>query len=519
MNLGARLRTLWFPAVVAGVELVRMVVALRRPDGRLANTICDDAFYYLVLAKNFASVGRWTFDGVEPASGFHLLWGYLLAGIYWVSPVISLHATYLVLQLVQTACLAAAAWLSVRTAARLFGAGGEAGVALVFLSALSLTVGEMMMESSLVILFSALAIELACRTECKVWFALLIGFGGVLARSDFGLLALCLFGMQGVLWRRQISTSSMVRVAGAMLAGALAGTAFVAEHTHWISGEWVQSSARQKLFWAGLVGFSSAPVRHLVLEFFDVGYYQIWSHPLANLGAHGARVAAAVLMVATGQQAWVRRRVAAGTVLTSMGCVVALYLFFYRYNSDEMQRWYVASFEVPLATLSAGAVAWLVERWRRTTLLLIGVFCVCGVGFTFRPQWGEDAELYTAGVYLMKHPELRPAAAWNAGQIGYFSAGGVINLDGLVNDRVYAYAKSDSLARYVALREVRTIVDFSVMLDRSRTDYGQPELSRRGGYSDGELERCVMVEDALNGTTASPAVIFHIVPGCLARSR
>ncbi len=522
-----RLRALSVSSLVAGVELARMAVALRRPDPRLANTICDDAFYYLVLAKNFAVTGRWTFDGVEPASGFHLVWGYLLAAVYWVRPAISLHAIYGVAQAVQAGCLAGAAWLAVRTARRLFGAGGELGVALVFLSALSLTVGEMMMESSVVILFSAMAIGLACgawmETGSKVWVGVLVGLGGVLARSDSGLLSVCLLGMQGVLWRRGLATGRMVRVAAGMAAGALMGMALVAVHTHWISGEWVQSSARMKLFWAGLVGYSSAPVRHLILMFFDAGYYQTWSHRLATAGAWGARAVASTLMLAAGWQAWVRRGNAAGAVLVTMGCVVGGYLFLYRYNSDEVQPWYIANFEVPLALLSAGAVAFLWERRRGATLGCIAAFCACGVGFTFRPQWGEDAELYTAGVYLRAHPELRPAAAWNAGQIGYFSGGGVINLDGLVNDRVYAYAQTDTLAQYVASRGVRTMIDFPAMLDVTRRDYGQPELSRRGGYADGKLARCVTTEEAPNGTLTvagvTPAVVFHVLPGCLVKPR
>lgn len=520
MRVVARLRRCWLPAVVAGAELARMAVALRRPDGRLANTICDDAFYYLVLAKNFATSGRWTFDGVEPASGFHLLWGYLLAGLFWLRPSITLHEVYFLAEFVQTACLAWAAWLAASTARRFFGADGEAGVALVFLSALSLTLGEMMMESSLVILFSALAIEVVCRNEKKTWPGILIGFGGVMARSDFGLLPLLLLGMQALLCAERIATVR-VRVAAAVLGGAVLGSAVVTMHTHWIAGEWIQSSARVKLFWAELVGFSSAPMRHLVLLFFDVGYYQTWSHGLSSVGAWGARGVAAMLLIAAACQAWLRRRSAAGAVLLAMACVVAAYLFLYRFNSDEPQPWYVANFEVPLALLAGGAVAWMTDRWRQPTLAWVGLFCLCGTAFSFRPQWGEDAELYTAGTYLRKHPELRPAAAWNAGQIGYFSGGGVINLDGLVNDRIFPYAKSDTLAHYVASRSVQSIVDFPVMLDRSRTDYGQPELSRRGGYSGGELARCIVKEEALAGTSSMPgsmpAVVFHVVPGCLLR--
>ena len=44
----------------------------------LIGTIPDDAFYYIQMATHRAKDGFWSFDGTHPASGFHLLYGYLL---------------------------------------------------------------------------------------------------------------------------------------------------------------------------------------------------------------------------------------------------------------------------------------------------------------------------------------------------------------------------------------------------------------------------------------------------------
>src|SRR5688500_6385445 len=63
------------------VGLLRVAWLALQGDARLITMVPDDAFYYIVLAQNFAETGRWTFDGVAPATGFHLLWGYLLAGV------------------------------------------------------------------------------------------------------------------------------------------------------------------------------------------------------------------------------------------------------------------------------------------------------------------------------------------------------------------------------------------------------------------------------------------------------
>ena len=63
-------------------------------ENRLIDHIPDDAFFYLQTARTFARTGRWSFDGVEPASGFHVLWGYLLAGLYRVRPGITLRGVF-----------------------------------------------------------------------------------------------------------------------------------------------------------------------------------------------------------------------------------------------------------------------------------------------------------------------------------------------------------------------------------------------------------------------------------------
>jgi hypothetical protein len=40
--------------------------------------------------------------------------------------------------------------------------------------------------------------------------------------------------------------------------------------------------------------------------------------------------------------------------------------------------------------------------------------------------------------------------AWNAGIIGYYQGGTVINLDGLVNDGIYPWVVRNDLAGYLA---------------------------------------------------------------------
>ena len=265
------------------------------------------------------------------------------------------------------------------------------------------------------------------------------------------------------------------------------GLLTVTLHTHWISGEWVQASARQKLRWAGLTGYSMKPGWTLVLEFFNSSAV---TNGWTRSGVWLARMLA--LGVGAGALAGLRRR--GGWALGAMLSVVVGYVILYRYNSGAMQEWYVGEFEVPLALLAAGALA--AAPARRLAMGVVMVLCLWGAVVSLRQHQGEDSPFYTAGVYLRAHPELRPAGAWNAGMLGYVSGGGVVNLDGLVNDRVYPYAASGNLLDYVRERKLRTIIDFPTMVDpAAMAANGPARLAERNGYGDGRLQGCLHLVD------------------------
>lgn len=62
--------------------LVDLIVTGKR---RLFSYFAADAFYYLVVARNWARHGVISFDGTHPTNGFHPLWQVLLTGMYRVS--------------------------------------------------------------------------------------------------------------------------------------------------------------------------------------------------------------------------------------------------------------------------------------------------------------------------------------------------------------------------------------------------------------------------------------------------
>ena len=149
------------------VQCGRLLFLARLPDYQLVRQVPDDAFYYLEAARNFARLGRWTFDGTEPSSGFHLVWGYALTSLYKVFPGASLHTVFVAGGLLQIACLAVGAFLVTKTAARLAGPYTWVGVLLVFLSAAALLPGTWLMETSFVVLAAALAVFALLRRDSR----------------------------------------------------------------------------------------------------------------------------------------------------------------------------------------------------------------------------------------------------------------------------------------------------------------------------------------------------------------
>ena len=62
---------------------------------RLFAWFAADAFYYLQVARNWADLGRISFDGEHPTNGFHPLWQGVEAALWWVGDAVGLGDTAL----------------------------------------------------------------------------------------------------------------------------------------------------------------------------------------------------------------------------------------------------------------------------------------------------------------------------------------------------------------------------------------------------------------------------------------
>ena len=73
--------------IILVIILVSAAVIIRaggdiRHTARGIDTMNDDAYYYVVVARNFVATGETTFDGISLTNGFHPLWFWLQVAMF-----------------------------------------------------------------------------------------------------------------------------------------------------------------------------------------------------------------------------------------------------------------------------------------------------------------------------------------------------------------------------------------------------------------------------------------------------
>ncbi|CAN5156362.1 hypothetical protein BH09PSE2_BH09PSE2_08100 [soil metagenome] len=486
--------------VIGVVALVRLCLIALRSEAQIVQMVPDDAFYYLVLAKEHAATGRWTFDGVAPTTGFHLLWGYLLSALYSVAPGAGFRLVFCLSGLIGAACTAAACALTALAATRIGGRAAALGVAAIFAGSAALTLPTFIMEGPLALLFAAAVTFLGLRLEpsqraAVIAAALACGVLGMLSRSDLGIVPGAIFLVQALRvalgrlhWRGAL-------VPAAALLGSVIGLGLVLLHTHAVSGGFVQASAAVKAHWSALAGNGFARPTLLVLGVAAPS-------PLALLGAQTAQTLAMTLALgALAAFAVVSGRIRGETLLLACAPVLTLLLYvaLYSRNTEATQPWYAANLLVPSAVIGSVVLAPWALRWRTAALVAAALFVGISAVMSLRPLWPAQASMREAGLTLRREPALAPVGGWNVGLVSYFAARPVLNLDGLVNDAILPHLTPPTLLDYVRERRIRYLVDFSAMMDASHM--------ARGGYGDGKLAACTAVVKPL--ATTEPRNLWH----------
>jgi hypothetical protein len=475
-------------AVVA-VALARLALFLGSPIDAQIPLIPDDAFYYFVPARNFARLGVWTFDGVAPATGFHLWYAYLLAGVFLVAPSVSNPALIAGLACAATALIGASAYLVTSAAARDFGPRGVLGVALAFTAPVALWQQTFLVECPWVLLFASGLLALLSRAAeveslSAKWLAaaFLLGLFGNLARSDFGLFGASCAAAFFLHARESPAARRRAALAAVATLGSTAGVALLLLHTwHW-SGSFAQSSARMKSHWGELLGYDIRGYLRFLRDL--VAPYQAsWLGTRALPGLVIAlAVAGAVTRLGRDLLRIERWPLAVGCAVSVLGYVV-----FYGRVSAGVPPWYLANSLAALGYLLGGLLSFLPQRAFVPAVAIVALCAFFNLSHSLEPIWPNQVAMRAAAEYLRAHPEVEPVGAWNAGILSGVSGRAVTNLDGLVNDDVYPYAVTGRLLDYVCQRRLRFVLDFADNVEN-------PQLAARAGYADGRLRAALTPE-------------------------
>jgi len=464
------------------------------PDTVRVQYIPDDAFYYLGLARNFVHFHSWTFDaGVSNTTGFHLLYAYLLAAIYGLFHPSTSAFLISALALCSGATLLAcvyALWLGIRQRNTFF----ILALAVIASSANFITNSISGVEWPLVVLIAALFCGTlymgfsSRRTAIALFF---LGLLGSLARSDFAMLPGAFFCAAVFVWFYNKDRAPLRSVAWG-LAGAVLGILVVFIHNYLFSGSWLQSSAIVKLHWAKyahadilfIVSLAASLVGRLLVGGLRQALYAACFLPLS--------VAVALEIIKRRKSRPLRVGPAILPPRETTFVIAAViawygYIIFYSGNGAVM-RWYTAGFVLPTFILMAGLGQYLTGKLFKTPepvlwLFLLPTLFIFVAGYQSLYPFRTDTSLWPhqqftleAGKYLHDHPVDGKLAAWNAGIVGYYQGGNVINIDGLVNNDVYPYILSNSLPVYLDSRNITYLIDSQSMLDEA--------FRLRGGYDD-----------------------------------
>jgi len=459
----------------------------------------DDAYYYLTLARNFVHQNQWSFDsGVSLTTGFHPAHAYALATVYSLthaseeefvsynivlSMIVLLPAILLAVSFaIYTGRIQLSLWLLLFVLSRNFSLNTVSGT-----------------EWSWVVTFSAfycLAFWLLSRAHTQGALIMLLstGFLGSLARTDFGLLPAAL-ALASVIAFRTSTDRSRMRAAFAGLTASFLGVFVCFCHNYLATGHYLQSSARMKSLWLATYGPSVRPIMEKILTLFGerspLTLFLVIILVLNTVICGFRRFRARFFSESTVNES------ATNSDATSIGAAlwygslftIIGYIVFYSLNPAGIQHWYTACLVVPVFLLVNlpflnGAST---DRIRVATLLVLLVLVArqgtAARTFLTNPEWPHQVSMFRAGHYLNHRCFDGRVGSWNAGIIGYYEGGRVINLDGLVNNDIYPFAKNNQLEEYLDKVRIRYVVDFVNMFSsdkrRRRGGYDSPKFLRR----------------------------------------
>jgi hypothetical protein len=482
--LGASL--IWVSALIA--------YSISRPLPWLLAVVPDDAFYYLVTARNLALKNLSSFDGLNPTNGYHPGWMAIMvlcaksfaggtallraclitAFLFHVAAAFTLTAALRRWLSPGASKLAGALWLLDPLAANLVMQGMEAAF---YIFALSL---------ALLVFSKRIATRLGTpeRPPSARDFA---SFGASLSLCFLGRTeAIALSGVVtlALAWhfRRSSPLRALLWTGGSFVAGIVPW--FV--YSYWATSSWMQRSGAMKMLWAegAQGGFAQRALDVFRYVFAEWAAYPLLGAPQGSWG--GLRALPSLFI--TGALVWLlgrglarpqtRSAAATGLVLLLSTLLTG---FIYGVFFEDKQYWYKAQPGFVLFVVLFTSLALLAEsragvtraRWAAgfAAGALASALLVKLVTLRSYP-WQADV-FSSQRVFDAQVPEGAVIGCFNAGIPGYFSQHTIVNLDGLMNNTIYDYYERRTFDRYL------TDTDIAYIADEERALWRALQFARR----------------------------------------
>ena len=453
--------TLW--TVILAALALRFYLAWQPVPVLIARYMADDAFYYLTIARHAAAGAGVTFDGLSPTNGFHPLYFALLVPIYRLVPRDPLLGVHLAMTLVM-AVNGLTAWPIHAIARRLAGpAAGLVAASAWLLNPWVILIAGQGVEQPVAALAAAMAIAayLRARDSGSGWTLAGAALGvAMLARSDMIFLALAV-GIDALGRRTRLTR---------LLAAGLAAAIVLAPWLAWnvmrfgsimqVSGAAIFHATHVRLLTHQSVARVVAPLASRIALKAALMSFQI------------ALVGLPLLLLKTK----IRRDDGAFRDISFLLVWVALALGFYACYLLHQQLWYFTPVVVTAAILTGVTFAALTGRAGEQSFRLAAIGLLAAAlggsaaiwearGLALRPA---QADGYRLAEWLAREtPPASRVGAWNSGIIGYFSNRTVVDLDGVVNNGVYTFARQRGVAfdlasirGYIETTDIEYLTDY-----------------------------------------------------------
>lgn len=481
-------------SLIGAALAFRLWLSLTPLDQLVGLCLSDDSFYYFQIARNIAGGQGATFDGVIPTNGFHPLYMMLLVPLYWIWPANPVMPVHIALFLLSLANVFTA--LPIYYLLRRFTGSLAALVAAFFWLSnpwsifISLTGVEI-----------ALAVFLLGCVYVKYLSVLddpdksgrgLLGLGllaglTLLGRTDMVLLLLPLgVGLAIRLLSLPVSLSLRLRKIGVALGGALAVV------LPWAI--WNLKSFGTLMQTSGAVLFFRAHSQVLLTkgDSWSIALSHGWDQLLVNLERWLLRLAGfrdprTIVLIVLFILVWAivfrlmpDRDEIVKNKLTGLPEIViglALHWLFYAALFWQVKSWYFLPAVLGL-TIGVGFIVQVLFQiilhrksplTRIIVLLLISAFFFAGhlqkINDIRQDGFNPWQRTYLAIGQKIARNEIRhlgpsdTIGSFNCGIIGYFAGRRIINLDGVVNNRVLPAMRQGRFYEYLQQEKISHLID------------------------------------------------------------